>query len=98
MPIYEADGQTLVDANTLAEAEYRIRATGTCTDSYSASLGSGINVVGTTLVLTIPENDLTVSGTNGEYTHMLRVARSVGELEAPVFNSIVQIIPVCEIP
>ena len=98
LPIVEADGSTPVNASTLAEAEYRIRQTGSCTDVYSASLGGQLTVVGSNLQLEILENTLTVSGTKGEYTHSLRVATEAGKLGAPVFDKAVIIYPVCEIP
>jgi hypothetical protein len=97
LPVLAADGITPVDANLFAEAEYRVKLAGTCTEVYSASLISGISVIGTTLQLEILENTLQVSGTKGEYTHYLRVAYAVGQLEAPVFDSVVDILPVCEI-
>ena len=97
LPIWAADGVTPVDASTFTEAEYRVKLTGTCTDVYTASLAGQLTVVGTNLQLEILENTLTVTGTNGEYTHYLRIATSAGQLEAPVFDSVVDILPVCEI-
>jgi hypothetical protein len=97
LPVLKSDGVTPEDANLFVEAEYRIRDTNTCNDIYTASLGGQISVVGTDLELEILENTLTVTGTNGEYTHSLRVAFAAGELGAPVFKSIVDILPVCPI-
>ena len=97
LPIVDADGVTPIDASTFAEAEYRIKLTGTCTDVYSASLAGQLTVVGTNLQLIILENTLAITGTNGEYTHYLRTATSGGQLEAPVFDSTVDILPVCGI-
>ena len=98
LPVLASDGITPVDANLFTEAEYRIKISGTCTDVYTASLGGQLTVVGTDLQLEILENTLNVSGINKEYTHYLRVAYSVGQLRAPVFDQYVTIIPVCEIP
>lgn len=96
LPILNPDG-TAYNATAAVEAEYRITQAGTCTAVYSASLGSGITLNGTDLLLTIPENTLTVAGTNNEYRHYLRIAEAAGELEAPVFDQFVTIIPGCEI-
>ena len=98
LPVLQSDGITPEDANLFVEAEYRIKETGTCTDVYSASLGSEISVVGTDLQLEIQENTLAVTGTSGEYSHYLRVAFAANELGAPVFDSVVDILPVCPIP
>ncbi len=97
LPILAADGVTPVDATTFVEAEYRIKLTGTCTDVYTASLAGQLTVVGTDLQLEILENTLLITGTNSEYTHSLRTATSAGQLEAPVFDSTVDILPVCEV-
>ncbi len=97
LPILEADGATPVDANLFVEAEYRIKLTGTCTDVYTASLGGQLTIVGTNIQLEILENTLDVSGTNGEYTHYLRTAYNAGQLGPPVFDTVVDILPVCEI-
>lgn len=98
LPIYESDGSTLVDATTLAEAEVRIYPVDSCTAAYTASLGGELTVVGTTLTWAIPENNLTISGTNGEYKLVLRKAYSAGELGPPDIDQIIDIIPVCPIP
>jgi len=97
LPVLASDGITAIDAGTFAEAEYRIVNTGTCTVVYTASLGGQITVVGTNLQLEILENTLAITGTNSEYSHYLRVATAAGKLEAPVFDAVVDILPVCEI-
>lgn len=97
LPIVESDGTTAVDAGTFAEAEYRIVETGTCTVVYTASLAGQLTVVSSNLQLEILENTLTVSGTNSEYSHYLRVGTASNKLQAPVFDSAVDILPVCGI-
>lgn len=85
---------TLADANNYVEAEYRIYSAGGCTVVFSASLGSGIAIVGTTFVLTIQETDIDF---NGDYQHAFRVAESAGELQPPLFDSALTIFPVCAV-
>ena len=85
---------TLADANNYVEAEYRIYATDGCTVLFSASLGSGIAIVGTTFVLTIQETDIDF---DGEYKHVFRVAEDIGELQPPLFDSGLTIFPVCAV-
>ena len=91
--VAEDGTQTPIDANTFVEAEYRIVNTATGELVYSASLGGDISVKGTDLCLTIPENALTVTGVNGEYSHFLRMATAANQLGRTVFNSTVPILP-----
>ena len=96
LPVYTDETLTTeVDASTFVEAEYRIYEKGSCTVVFSASLGGGLTVPTTQLLLTTQESDISVSG---EYTHSLRVATSAGELGPPVFETALTIIPVCPIP
>lgn len=97
MPLVESDGTTPIDANNFAEAEFLIYETGTCTAIYQASLGGDISVVGTDLLLEIPENTVDVYGTDGEYTRVLRAAYNPGELGAPYFSETVNIIKTCAV-
>jgi HSP20 family molecular chaperone IbpA len=97
LPILESDGITSVDASTFAEAEYRIVNTGTCTVVYTASLAGQLTVISSNLQLEILENTLDITGTKSEYSHYLRVGTASGKLEAPVFDAVVDILPVCEI-
>jgi hypothetical protein len=96
LPFYtDATLTTLADANDYVEAEYRIYSTGSCVALFSASLGSGIAIVGTTFVLTINEADIDFSGDG--YTHVFRVAESAGQLQPPLFDSQLTIYPVCAV-
>jgi hypothetical protein len=95
LPIYTDDSlATLADANDYVEAEYRIYETDTCTVVFSASLGSGIAIVGTTFVLTIEKTDIDF---NGDYEHVFRVAEDAGELQPPLFDTSLTIFPVCAV-
>ena len=95
LPFYTDDSlSTLADANNYVEAEYRIYATDGCTVVFTASLGSGIAIVGTTFVLTIQETDIDF---NGNYEHGFRVAESAGELQPPLFDGELTVLPVCAV-
>lgn len=96
LPFYTDDTlTTLADANDYVEAEYRIYSSDGCTVVHSASLGSGIAVVGTTFVLTISETDIDFNG--DDYTHVFRVAEDAGQLQPPLFDSQLTIFPVCAV-
>jgi hypothetical protein len=93
--VYTDDTRTVeVDANTYVEAEYRIYTKDTCTSVFSASLGAGLGVVGTQLILTTEETDIDFFG---EYDHVLRTALSAGELAPPSIEGVLTIFEVCAI-
>jgi hypothetical protein len=93
--VYTDDAMLVeVDANTYAEAEYRIYTKDTCDSVFSASLGSGLAVVGTQLVLTTQETDIDFSG---DYDHVLRTALGAGELAPPSIDGSLTIFEVCAI-
>ena len=83
-----------VDANTYVEAEYRIYTKDTCTEVFSASLGAGLEVVGTDLILTTQETDIDFFG---EYDHVLRTALGAGELAPPSIEGTLTIFEVCAV-
>ena len=82
----------LVDPTTYVEAEYRIYTKDTCTEVFAASLGSGIAIDGTQLVLTIQETGITFFG---EYDHVFRFALSAGKLAPPAFEGVLTVFEVC---
>ena len=93
--VYTDDTRTVeVDPTTYVEAEYRIYTKDTCTSIFSASLGSGLAVVGTQLVLTVSETDITVSG---DFDHVLRTALGAGELAPPSIEGALTIFEVCAV-
>ena len=83
-----------VDANTYVEAEYRIYTKDTCTEVFSASLGAGLAVVGTDLILTTQETDIDFFG---EYDHVFRYALGAGELAPPAIEGALTIFEVCAV-
>ena len=95
LTVYTDDTRTVeVDPATYVEAEYRIYAKDTCDSVFSASLGSGLEVVGTQLVLTTEETDITFSG---DFDHVLRTALGAGELAPPSIDGELTILEVCAI-
>jgi hypothetical protein len=93
--VYTDDTRTVeVDPTTYVEAEYRIYTKDTCESVFSASLGSGLAVVGTQLVLTTQETDIDFSG---DFDHVLRTALGAGELAPPSIDGSLTIFEVCAV-
>ena len=93
--VYTDDTRTVeVDPTTYVEAEYRIYTKYTCDSVFSASLGSGLAVVGTQLVLTTQETDIDFSG---DFDHVLRTALGAGELAPPSIDGSLTIFEVCAV-
>lgn len=95
--VYDTDGTTVIPASTYLNAQYRIYPVGSCTAIVSKSLGSGVSVVGNNFQVDIDDTDITVSGTNGEYKHVFVVGTTVDEVLPSIFDSVVDIVPGCEI-
>ena len=95
--VYDTDGTTVIPASTYLNAQYRIKATGTCDALVSKSLGSGIAVSGDSFTVTLDDTDITFSGIAGEYSHSFTVGTTVDEVLPSIFDQTVDIIPGCTI-
>ncbi len=95
LTVYTDDTRTVeVDPTTYVEAEYRIYTKDTCDVLFSASLGAGLAVVGTDLILTTQETDISFSG---DFDHVLRTALGAGELAPPSIDGALTIFEVCAV-
>ena len=93
--VYTDDTKTVVvDPNTYVEAEYRIYTKDTCTEVFAASLGSGIALVGSDLILTTQETDIDFFG---DYDHVFRYGLGAGELAPPSIEGSLTIFEVCAV-
>ena len=93
--VYTDETKTVVvDPATYVEAEYRIYTKDTCVVVFTASLGSGIALVGSDLILTIQETGIVFFG---EYDHVFRYGLGAGELAPPAIEGALTIFEVCAV-
>lgn len=91
--VYDTDGTTPVSAATFSGAEWRLFAAGSCTPIITKSLSAGITVVSTDFAVTLADTDITVFGTDGEYTHQFRAVSASSDV--PIFDEPVDIVETC---
>ena len=93
--VYTDETKTVVvDPATYVEAEYRIYTKDTCVVVFTASLGSGIALVGSDLILTTQETGIDFFG---EYDHVFRYGLGAGELAPPAIEGALTIFEVCAV-